>query len=148
MSGSCSSRLDGGGDPLIATAAANVAAHRVVDLGLGRVLRRRQERCGLHDLAGLAVAALRDIQGAPRLLHRVIAVAVEPFDRRYRTTADIADGRGAGSGGFAVDMNGAGAAERYATAVLRSGEPQLVPQILEERHRWIAIEGLRLAVDL
>src|SRR6516165_9927651 len=138
MSRSCSSRLDGGGDTLIAAAAADVPAHRAVDLLLGRVLCRRKERCRLHDLAGLTIAALRDIQGAPRLLHRVIAVAVEPFDRRYRTTADITDGRSAGSGGFAVDMNGAGAAERYATAVLRSGEPQLVPQIPEERHRWVA----------
>src|ERR1700746_174381 len=84
MSGSCGCRFDGGGDALIAAAAADVAAHRVVDLGLGRGLRRRQERRGLHDLAGLTVAALRDIQGAPGLLYRMIAIAVESFDRRHR----------------------------------------------------------------
>src|ERR1700751_6125167 len=80
MSGSCSGRLDGGGDALIAAAAADVAAHRVVNLGLGRVLRRRQQRGGLHDLTGLTIAALRHIQGAPSLLHRVIPVALEAFD--------------------------------------------------------------------
>src|SRR5271166_5100385 len=148
MSGSRGSRLDGGGDPLIAAAAAEVAAHRVVDLGLGRVLRRRQERCGLHNLAGLAVAALRDIQGAPSLLHGMVPVAVESFDRRHRAPGGIADGRGAGTGGLTVDMDRAGAAQRHATAVFRSGEPQLIPQVPEQRHRRIAIERLRLAVDL
>src|SRR6516165_6418145 len=92
MSGSCSSRLDGGGDPLIAAAAADVAAHRVVDLGFGRVLRRRQQCRGLHDLAGLAIAALRDIQGTPSLLHRVIAITVEALDRGHRAPGDIAYG--------------------------------------------------------
>src|SRR5947209_16786429 len=73
MSRSCGGRLDGGGDALIAAAAADVAAHRAVDLVLGGVLVRREQSGGLHDLAGLAVAALRDIEGAPRLLHRMIA---------------------------------------------------------------------------
>src|SRR5438876_9929171 len=108
MSRSCSSRLNSGGDTLIAAAAADVAAHRVVDLGLGRVLRRRQQRGGLHDLAGLAIAALRDIQGAPSLLHRVIPVAIEALDRCYRAAAGIADGRGASTGSLAVDMDRAG----------------------------------------
>src|SRR5260370_7995946 len=90
MSRSCSSRLDGGGDTLIAAAAADVAAHRVIDLGLGRVLRRRQQCGGLHDLPGLAISALRDIQTAPGLLHRVITVAVEASDRRYRNAAATA----------------------------------------------------------
>ena len=90
MSRSCGGRLDGGGDALIAAAAADVAAHRAVDLVLGRVLVGREQRGGLHDLAGLAIAALRDIEGAPRLLHRVVAVAGRgprswsPSGRRHR----------------------------------------------------------------
>src|SRR5712671_3325978 len=147
MSRSCGGRLDGGGDALIAAATANIAAHRVVDLVLGRVLCRRKERCGLHDLADLTVAALRHVEGAPSLLDRVIAVAIEAFDRGHRAARDIIDGGDAGSGGFAVDMNGACAAERHAAAVFRSREPQFVPQIPEERHRWITVERLLLAVD-
>src|SRR5277367_5270802 len=92
MSRSYGSRLDGGGNALIAAAAADVAAHRVVDLGLRRVLRRRQQRGGLHDLAGLAIAALRDVQGAPRLLHRVIPIAIEALDRYHRAPGDVTDG--------------------------------------------------------
>src|SRR5690242_76067 len=102
MSRSCSSRLDGGGDALIAAAAADVAAHRVVDLGLGRVLRRGQQRSGLHDLAGLAITALRYIQGAPGPLHRMVPVPVEALDRRYRAAADIADGSRTSTRGLAV----------------------------------------------
>src|SRR5689334_7439863 len=98
MSRSCSSRLDGGGDALIAAAAADVAAHRVVDLGLGRVLRRREQCCGLHDLASLAIAALRDVQGTPSLLYRVISLRIEALDRRHRPSGDVVYSGDAGAG--------------------------------------------------
>src|SRR5262244_4600965 len=123
MSGSCGGRLDCGGDPLIAAAAADIATHRIVDLGLGRVLRCRQQCRGLHDLAGLAIAALRDIERAPSLLHRMIAVAVEPFDRRYRAAGNITDRGDAGAGGLTVDMDSTGAAQCDTAAVFRPCEP-------------------------
>src|SRR6516225_10043997 len=103
MSDPCRSRLDGGGDALVAAAAADVAAHYVVDFGLGRVLRLGQQCCRLHDLAGLAIAALRHVECPPSLLHRVIALGVEPFDGRHRATVDIADRGSTGPGGLAVD---------------------------------------------
>src|SRR5947209_6229026 len=120
MSRSCGSRLDGGGDALIAAAAADVAAHRVVDLGLGRVLPRRQQCRGLHDLAGLAVAALRHIQDAPGFLYRVIPIAIEALDRRHRAAGGVADGCGAGAGGLAVDMDSSGYAQRHPAAIFWS----------------------------
>src|SRR2546423_11106582 len=126
ISRSCGGRLDGGGDALIAAATADVAAHLAVDLVLGRVLVGGEQRGGLHDLAGLAIAALRDIEGAPRLLHRVVALRVEPLDRRHRAARDIVEGGDAGAGGLAVDVHGTRPAQRDAAAVLRSGEPQFV----------------------
>src|ERR1700719_4170052 len=123
MSRSCGGRLDGGGDALIAAATADVAAHLAVDLVLGRVLVGGEQRGGLHDLPGLAIAALRDIEGAPRLLDRVVALRVEPLDRRHRAARNIVDGGDAGAGGLAIDVNGARAAQRDAAAILRSGEP-------------------------
>src|SRR5580704_6222626 len=123
MSRSCGGRLDGGGDALIAAAAADVAAHLAVDLVLRRVLVGREQRGGLHDLAGLAIAALRDIEGAPRLLHRVVALRIKAFDGGHRAAGDIVYSGDAGTGGLAVDMDRAGSAQRHAAAVFRSGEP-------------------------
>src|SRR5689334_9687379 len=50
---------------------AQMAVHRLLDLQLGRVLRRRQQICGLDQHAVLAVAALRHLGLDPRLLQRV-----------------------------------------------------------------------------
>src|ERR1700746_3310202 len=113
MSRSGGSRLCGGGDALVAATSADVAAHRVVDLGLGRVLRRRQQRGGLHDLAGLTIAALRHIQSAPRLLYRVVPLTIEPLDCRHRAVGGIADGCSAGTGGLAIEMHSAGGANSH-----------------------------------
>src|ERR1700730_10956774 len=140
MSRSCGGRLDGGGDALIATAATDIAAHRAVDLFFGGVLVGRQQCCGLHDLASLAIAALRDIQGTPRLLYRMNSVRAEPLEGYHRPAADIVYRGDAGAGGFAVDVDGAGAAQRHPAAVFRSDEPELIAQIPEQRHRRIAIE--------
>src|SRR5262245_53569603 len=55
-------------EPLIGAAPADVG-ETCVDIGIGRVRIGFEERHRRHDLAGLAVAALRDLFGQPRLLH-------------------------------------------------------------------------------
>src|SRR5215472_2684183 len=147
MSGSYSGRLDGGGDALVAAAAADVAAHHAVDVVLRGVLVGRKQRRGLHDLAGLAIAALRDVQDVPSLLDRMIAVRVKPLDCRHRAAADIVYGNDAGAGSFPVDMDRASAAQGRAASVFCSGQTELVPKIPEQRHRRIPVEGLLLVVD-
>ena len=67
-------------DALVAAAPAQVAGHCVGDVLVGRSGLLFQESRGLHDLAGLAVAALRHTKIAPRDLHRMLALRVEPFD--------------------------------------------------------------------
>ena len=62
--------LDGRADALIGAAAADVAGHRRVDLGVGRMRLLGEERRRLHDLPDLAVAALGDVGRDPRALHR------------------------------------------------------------------------------
>src|SRR5208337_5340863 len=66
------SLLDGGANALIGPAAANVAIHRAVDVGVRGMGRLLQKRGGLHDLAGLTIAALGHVERAPSLLQRVV----------------------------------------------------------------------------
>src|SRR5687768_8054679 len=50
--------LDGGADPRVGRATADVARHGGVDVGVGGLGLLGQQRRGRHDLARLAVAAL------------------------------------------------------------------------------------------
>src|SRR5580658_6247343 len=142
------SLLDGGANALIGPASANVAVHRVVDVGVRGMGRLFQERRCLHDLAGLTIAALGHIERAPSLLERVIAFGVEAFDRGDRLAARVADRRDARSDGLAVDVDGAGAASGDPATEFRSREPDYVSEIPEHRHRRVAVECLRLSVDM
>src|SRR5437899_1231483 len=75
--------LDRRTDPLIGAAATDVAGHRLVDIVIGG-LRGLGEQAGrLHDLPTLAVAALRDVQAAPRGLDALAdRCSADPLDGR------------------------------------------------------------------
>src|SRR5271154_2010415 len=142
------SLLDGGADALIGATSTDVAVHDAIYIGIRGMRRLFQERRGLHDLAGLTITALWHVQRAPSLLERVIACRVEPLDRGDCLAVDVADRRNAGSYGFAVDVDGAGAARGHPAAKFRSREPEDVSEIPEHRHRRVAVECLRLAIDM
>src|SRR5438132_5273562 len=115
MSASLSARLRGLLDRLanadIGPTAADVAGHRIVDIGVGRMRVARKERRGRHDLARLAVAALNDLPVEPGLLDPgARSRRADRLDRRALGGADAVDRGDAGTGGDAVDMHGAGAA--------------------------------------
>ena len=74
--------LDGTDDARVGGAATEIAGHAVHDLLLGRVRVLRKQRGGLHDLAGLAVAALRHLVLNPRLLYRVGVDRVQALNGR------------------------------------------------------------------
>src|SRR6202008_4485960 len=87
---SCSSRtsllrrglLDRGANARVGAAATDVAAHRVVDLLVGRLGGALEQRRGRHDLAGLAVTALGDTDVGPRRLQGLAdRVGADPLDR-------------------------------------------------------------------
>ena len=62
-------------------AAAQIAAHRLVDLRVGGVGVAAQQGDRRHDLAGLAEAALRHVQFAPGVLHGLPnPVGADAFD--------------------------------------------------------------------
>ena len=83
-------------DAQICPAATEIAVHRCIDLGIARIRILRQQRRRRHDLARLTVAALRHIHIHPGLLHRVAAIAGEPFngsDSLSRHAGDRRDAR-------------------------------------------------------
>src|SRR5262249_9391992 len=101
--------LDGVANPHIGAAATDVAGHGVVDVGVGRLRLVDQERRRRHDLAGLAVAALHDLEIEPCLLDlAAFRRLADRLDRRDRGGPDAVDRRDAGARGGAVDMHGAG----------------------------------------
>src|SRR6266571_2511446 len=61
--------LDSLADPDISAAATDVPRHRGVDIAIGRVAVGREQGRRGHDLAGLAIAALRHLQLDPGLLN-------------------------------------------------------------------------------
>src|SRR5688572_3539338 len=118
--------FDRSDDAVVGAAAAQVARHVGDDLLPRRLLVLRQQRCRLHDLARLAVAALHGLLRDPGLLQGM--VAAETLDggdflalrRGYR--------RAARAHRVAIQMHGAGAALRHAAAEFGAGKSELVAQ--------------------
>ena len=86
--------MDRAPDPLIGPAAADVR-DGVVDLGVARFGIALQESRNRHDLAGLAVAALRHVVLEPGALDRMCRIRGQTLDGRDRGTVDAADRHGA-----------------------------------------------------
>src|SRR5271154_1414542 len=108
--------MDGSADALVGAATADVSAHEVVDVGVGRLrLFCEQRDCG-HNLSRLAVAALGNVFFDPGYLYWVGAVGRESFDRGDFLSAYARDRRDARARGFAVDVHGASAAESHPAA--------------------------------
>src|SRR4051794_29892969 len=105
-----------------------VVADRVAARSVGVV----DHRHGRHDLAGLAVAALRDVGLQPRLLHGVQLAAArrgETLDRRDLVgRPDLRDRHRARVELLAVDVARAGLADADAAAVLRAADAEHVAQ--------------------
>src|SRR5579863_760249 len=113
-------------DALVATAAADVAVHGIIDLLVGRRRGLRQQSRRLHDLAGLAIAALRHTDIAPSYLNRMFAFGIETFDGDHRLACHFRHCYAAGPDRLTVHMDCAGAAERDATTEFGSGQAKLV----------------------
>src|SRR5918996_739197 len=117
--------LDRGADTRISAAAADVAVHRIVDVGVAGSGIFGEKRGSRHNLAGLAIAALHDLQVEPCLLHGLSGRRfADRLDRGDLGRADAVDGGDAGPRGDAVHMDGTGTAKRHAAAELRAGHAQ------------------------
>src|SRR5713226_10477013 len=112
-------------DPRIGHAAAEIAVHMRDHFILRWIGILGEQRSRLHDLAGLAVAALRHLLGDPCLLQGMIALGAEAFDGGDFLADGVADRSLAGANRLAVDVNRAGAAETRAAPEFRAGHLQL-----------------------
>ena len=135
-------------DPRIGHAAAEIAVHMRDHFFLGGIGILGEQRSRLHDLAGLAVAALRNLLGDPCLLQRMIALGAEAFDGGDLLADGVADRGLAGSYGFAVDVNRAGAAQAGAAAEFRAGHLQLFADDPEQRRIVRRLDGHIPSVDI
>src|SRR5690606_8908413 len=63
--------LDRGANPHVRGTPADVAGHRSIDIRICRLLVLLEQRDCAHDLPRLTVAALGNVLGDPRLLHRL-----------------------------------------------------------------------------
>lgn len=139
--------MDGFANALVGAAAADVAAHGVVDIGIGGMgFFREQSRRG-HDLAGLAIAALRNIFLDPGTLDGMAPILGETFDGGDFFAGNVGDGQHARARGFAVDVHGASAALHDAASEFRAGHVQGVAQDPEERHVGADVHGLGFSVQ-
>src|SRR5260221_3144708 len=68
VTGTLRGALDSVADAHVGATAADVPGHRGVDIAVGRVGFGGEQRRRGHDLAGLAVTALRHLERDPRLL--------------------------------------------------------------------------------
>src|SRR5947209_10311157 len=139
--------VDRGANPLIGRAAADIAVHGIVDVAVRRFRSLRQKADRRHDLTGLAIAALHDIEITPCGAHRLGHFALHALDRRDRAPRGIADLRLTGALRLAVDMHGAGAALGDAAAEFRTGHIERIAERPEERHLRIDVEIALRAID-
>ena len=86
-----------------------------------------QQRCGLHDLARLAVAALRHLMIDPGLLNRGHRVRGANAFNRGHIAPDIGQGHLARTHSLAVNVHGARPASGHAAAEFGASQTDLIP---------------------
>ena len=108
----------------------------------------RQQRRSRHDLARLAGTALRNPPVEPGFLDLgTRRSGADHLDCLDLGVPNAVDRRDAGTGGSAVDMHCAGAAQRHAAAEFCTGHTKHIAQDPEERRVAVDIDVVCVAVD-
>ena len=134
-------------DTLIGSAATQDAGHRVVDVAVGRIGRRRKQCACRHHHTRLAVAALRHALRDPRANDRILRIAGQAFDRGDVPAGRIADRIDASAHRHPVGMYGTGTAFADPAAIFGTLEAEVVAKHPEKRGLAIAHDGCGFAVD-
>src|SRR6516225_12416970 len=139
--------LDRGDDAAISAAAADIAIHVGDDLIASRSGVLFEQSGRLHDLARLAIAALRDLLGDPSLLQRVARIRRQAFDRRDLLAANIRQLRTARADGLSVDVDSAGAALSDAAAEFRPSQLEMLAYHPKQWRIGLCFHAHGFAVD-
>src|SRR5882724_3780289 len=139
--------VDRRADARVGAATADVG-HRRVDVLVAGTAVLGEQRHRRHDLARLAVAALRDLVVDPGLLHRVqLAALREPFDGQHLLAGGGGHRHRARAHRLAVQVNGAGAALGDAAAEFGALHVEHVAQHPQQGHFGLDVDVVLLAVD-
>jgi len=139
--------MDSTANSLICPTATDMAGKIRVNFMIAYYRFTAYEGCGLHDHAGLTIAALRHILFRPCLLARMVAVRRKTF---YRCVMFVGGGRNlnlAGANCITIFMNGAGAAHSHTAAIFGSGEAQKIAQHPEQRRVRISAYHVPFSID-
>ena len=109
--------MDGGPDAVVGGATADIAAHRGVP---------DEERRRGHNLARLAISALRNVQRIPRGLNGLGSPAREPLDCGNLFAIDGGGWDRARPEWRPIHVNGAGPALGDAAAIFRSRQSEFI----------------------
>src|SRR5881628_474014 len=136
------------GNLLVAGAAAKIPRERRAHVVLGGRRVLVQVGLGGEDHAGDAVAALhRAVVDEGALERMELPIAREPLDREHRTPLALRGQEDARVHGRAVEQDGAHAALRLQTVLLRPGEAEVGAQDVEKRAVRLGEDLVPLTVD-
>ena len=106
-----------------------------------------QQRCRLHDLAGLAIPTLGNLMLHPCGLHGVHGFGrSEPFNGCH-IAVQIADAQLAGPHGLSINVHGAGATLGNAATIFDTGDAKFVSQHPQQRHVFFNIHLVGNSID-
>jgi len=126
--------LHGSNDPLICSAAADVALHASKNLLFAGTRVASQQRHSTHNHPGRAVAALESFVIEKSLLHRVQpAILLKAFNRRDSFSRRRTHRSAAGANWFAIKQYSACPALTFSAAVLGTGKVETVTQNGKQR---------------
>ncbi|MNT15419.1 hypothetical protein D3C72_1504710 [compost metagenome] len=142
--------MDGRADAHIGAAAAHIARHGRVDVGVTGLLLALEQGSGAHDLAALAIAALRHVVFHPGRVHGLAHLVAgrhsldgcDLLARRSRNRRDARTNR------RAVQVHRASPAQSLAAAKLGAGHAQRVAQGPEDGGGFIGIHSRIFAIDV
>ena len=135
-------------DARIRSATTDVSRHGLVDIVVGRLgIFFEQDGCA-HDLSGLAVAALWDVNFDPCALHGMRVVRGKPFDGGNVLAFDTGERRDTRAYRATVEMDRTRAAESHSSAKLGSSQIHFVADGPEQRHFGTDIQLIGLVIDV